>query len=95
VVVVDEDGFDLALPRSSPDTVFAVVVVDEDDSDFVLPRLSPDIAFAMIVVDEDGFNLVLVLRGSGEALAGSDDSSWVLEASDEASEVRAEVEPED
>jgi len=36
VVVVDEDGFDLALAGSSPDVAFAVVVIDEDGFDLAL-----------------------------------------------------------
>src|SRR5271155_4081752 len=57
VVVVDEEGFDLALARSSLDVAFAVVVV-EDGLDLALARSSPDVAFAVIVV-EDGFDLAL------------------------------------
>jgi len=55
VIVVDEEGFDLALARSSPDIAFAVVVV-EDGFDLELARSSPDVAFAVVVVDEDGFD---------------------------------------
>jgi len=52
VVVVDEEDFDLALARSSPDVAFAVVVV-EDGFDLALVRSSPDVAFRVVVVDED------------------------------------------
>ncbi len=33
---------------------------------------------AVVFVDEDGFDLALVLRGSDEALLGSDETSKVL-----------------
>ena len=92
VIVVDEESFDLALARSSPDVAFAVVVV-EDGFDLELTRLLLDVAFAVAVVDEDGFDLALVLRGvaasddeASLARAGHGETS-VLAGSDEASKV--------
>ena len=55
VIVVDEEGFDLALARSSLDVAFALVIV-EDCLCPALARLSPDVAFAVVVIDEDGFD---------------------------------------
>ena len=55
VVVVDEEGFDLALARSSLDVAFAVVVV-ENGFDLALARSSPDVAFVVVVIDENSFD---------------------------------------
>ena len=94
VVVFDEESFDLALARSSPDVAFTVVVA-EDGLDRVLARSSPDVPFAVAVVGEDSFDLALVLQGvavsddeASVTRAGRGETS-VLAASDEASKVRA------